>query len=123
MLCRCDIILPNMEILVIRKKATREEIQEMLKTLDSYIKIAVDIEQGILAGGGIMHADCEAVLLEHESKQENIWGANWDPVTKTIEFDALINIRPRQNNRKMQIQDFEIRSKVEQITRNLLELA
>jgi len=112
-----------MEILVIRKKATREEIQEMLKTLDSYIKIAVDIEQGILAGGGIMHADCEAVLLEHESKQENIWGANWDPVTKTIEFDALINIRPRQNNRKMQIQDFEIRSKVEQITRNLLELA
>nr|WP_277989900.1 DUF5674 family protein [Phormidium pseudopriestleyi] len=41
----------------------------MLETLDDYIKLAVDIERKILAGGGELHADCEAVLLENGSKQ------------------------------------------------------
>ena len=46
----------------------------MLQTLEGYIKLAVDIRRGILAGGGAMHADCEAVLLEYGSQQEDVWG-------------------------------------------------
>ena len=42
-------------------------MQEMLEMLETYVKLAVDIERGILAGGGAMHADCEAVLLEDGS--------------------------------------------------------
>ena len=33
-------------------------------------ELAVDIERCILAGGGAMHADCEAVLLNDGGKQE-----------------------------------------------------
>ncbi len=45
----------------------------MLQVLGTYIKLAVDLERGILSGGGALHADCEAVLLEDGSRQEDIW--------------------------------------------------
>ena len=110
-----------MKILLIKKHAEKEEIKQMLGALKSYIKLAVDIKREILAGGGILHADCEAVLLKDDSKQEDIWGADWIPDTKQISFEALINIRPRQNNPSMKIQDPVIREKIEEITRALLE--
>jgi hypothetical protein len=106
---------------VIREKATARQIEEMLKSLSVYIKVAVDIRQGILAGGGILHADCEALLLEAECRQEDIWGADWIPDEREVRFEALINIRPRQGNRRMEIQDPAIRTKVEKIVRDLLE--
>ncbi len=106
---------------VIREKATARQVQEMLESLSVYIKVAVDIRQGILAGGGILHADCEALLLEAECRQEDIWGADWIPDEREVRFEALINIRPRQGNRRMEIQDPAIRAKVEKIVRDLLE--
>ena len=88
--------------------------------LETYIKLAVDIDRGNLAGGGAMHADCEAVLLEDGSQQEFIWGADWNPESQEVTFESLINIRPRQNNRSLELQDPELRAKVEQVTRKLL---
>lgn len=110
-----------MKILLIKRHAKKEEITPMLQALKSYIKLAVDIKREVLAGGGILHADCEAVLLKDGSKQEDIWGADWIPDTKQISFEALINIRPRQNNPSMRIQDRVIREKIEEIARGLLE--
>jgi hypothetical protein len=43
------------------------------------IKLAVDVEKAILAGGGELHADCEEILLEDGSQQDNLWGADWYP--------------------------------------------
>jgi hypothetical protein len=51
-------------------------MKEMLQALDTYVKLAVDIQRGILAGGGTLHADCEAVLIEDGSRQEDVWGQN-----------------------------------------------
>lgn len=67
-----------------------------------------------------MHADCEAILIEDGSNQENIWGANWIPDTQTVEFEALINIRPKQKNLSMTIEDQAIKQQVENITKQLL---
>jgi hypothetical protein len=105
---------------IIRDHATKEQIQEMMEMLQTYVKLAVDVERGILAGGGAMHADCEAVLLDDGSQQDFIWGADWNPATQEVTFESLINIRPRQNNRSLEIQDLGLRTQVEQITRNLL---
>jgi len=69
---------------LIQERATKEQLEEMLEILSSYIKLAVDIERGILAGGGELHADCEAVLLENGSKQVDIWGGDWYPFTKEV---------------------------------------
>jgi Protein of unknown function (DUF5674) len=105
---------------IIREYATKEPLQEMMEMLETYVKLAVDIERGVLAGGGAMYADCEAVLLEDGSQQEFIWGADWNPESQEVTFESLINIRPRQNNRSLELQDPELRAKVEQVTRNLL---
>ena len=64
---------------VIRIHATPQQIQEMLQDLGAYIKLAVDVRRGILAGGGVLHADCESWLLKDGSAQEDIWGADWIP--------------------------------------------
>ncbi len=105
---------------IIREHASRKQLHEMMEMLETYIKLAVDIERGILAGGGAMHADCEAALLEDGSQQEFIWGADWNPETQEVTFESLINIRPSQNNRSLELQDLELRTKVERVTRKLL---
>jgi hypothetical protein len=112
-----------MKIHIIRQRATEKEIREMLEELETYIKLAVDVEQSILAGGGEYHADCEEALLEDGSRQEDLWGADWYPDSKTVEFVALINIRPRQDNRRMEVENPELRVKIEAIVRRLLEVA
>ena len=71
-------------IYLIRERATKEQIEEMLELLGSYIKLAVDIERGILAGGGELHSDCEAVLLEDGSRQADVWGADWYPLLQEV---------------------------------------
>ena len=109
-----------MKIHLIRVRATREQIDEMLETLSIYVKLAVDIQRGILAGGGVLHADCEAVLLDDGSRQEDIWGADWIPSTQQLLYEALINIRPRQNNPDMEILDSSIRNRVAEIVQRLL---
>ena len=105
---------------IIRERATPEQIQEMLQDLGTYIKLAVDTDREILAGGGTLHADCEAALLEDGSRQAAIWGADWNPTSQQVTFESLINIRPRQNNRSMEILDPEIRERVAYITTRLL---
>jgi len=107
-------------IYLICDRATQEQVNEMMQTLATYIKLAVDINRGILAGGGVYHADCESVLLEDGSEQQNIWGADWNPTTQEVTYEALINIRPRQNNRSMEIADIKIREQVAQIAHKLL---
>ncbi|MGC1374722.1 MAG: DUF5674 family protein [Anaerolineales bacterium] len=105
---------------LIRERATKQQMQEMLEMLETYVKLAVDVERGILAGGGAMHADCEALLIEDGSQQEFVWGADWNPAAQQVTFESLINIRPRQNNRSLELQDATLRAQVEQITRKLL---
>jgi hypothetical protein len=107
---------------IIREPATPEQIAEMSKVLDGlFIKLAVDVREGILAGGGELHADCEEALLEDGSQQEDIWGADWYPNTGEVGFEALINIRPRQQNYGMEITDTDLRAQVENIVRQMME--
>lgn len=110
-----------MKIHLLRERATPEQVTEMLEEYDTLIKLAVDIKRGVVAGGGEWHADCEKVLLENGSRQEDIWGADWLPLENKVRFEAMINIRPRQNNRTMVIQDAVLREGVEKIVRNLFE--
>lgn len=93
-------------------RASESEIADMLEALGSYIKLAVDISKGVLAGGGEMHADCESALLDEGSRQEDVWGADWFPVSQDVRYESLINIRPGQGNRGLTIQDQELRDRV-----------
>ena len=111
-----------MPIYLIKDKATKQQIEEMLLILKSYIKLAVDVRRKILAGGGELHADCEALLIADGSQQENIWGANWSPSDRTVSYEAMLNIAPRRNNPSMMIQDPKIQHAVEIIARQILDV-
>jgi hypothetical protein len=107
-------------ILLLKDTADTLQIQAMLEEYSRMIKLAVDIRRNILAGGGEMHADCEQLLLENGSEQDDIWGANWYPTEQRIEFEALINIRPRLGNPSILIRGEETRRKLETVTREIL---
>ncbi|NJN11246.1 MAG: hypothetical protein HC815_26020 [Richelia sp. RM1_1_1] len=50
----------------------------------------MDIERRILAGGGEMHYDCEQVLLENGSQQENLWGAGWRRYSEAVTRGKIV---------------------------------
>lgn len=105
---------------LLKEKAIPTQIDQMLQEYENMIKIVVDIRRRLLSGGGEMHADCESVLLEDGSEQDDLWGANWYPSEQRIEFESLINIRPRLGNRNIVIQDENLRKQVESVTREIL---
>ncbi len=81
---------------------------------EDMVKYVVDVERGVIAVGGEMHADAEHVLLDDGSRQADLWGANYYPGRgreECIEYTALINIRPAQGNRSMEIQDPVVRER------------
>ena len=88
------------------------------------VKAVVDIEQGIMAVGGEMHADEEALLLDEGSPQPSLWGINLYPAQfgtpRFIEFDSMINIRPRQGNRTRSVDDAAVRAAVTSIVERLV---
>jgi hypothetical protein len=104
---------------ILQKPATTNQIAEMLQANRFYIKTVVDIRQQILAGGGEMHSDCEIVLLDNGSEQQDIWGASWNPISQEIFYESMVNLRPRQN-RSMEILDLTIREQVKQVIHRLL---
>lgn len=105
---------------LLTQQVTSMQVHEMLEQYGIMIKIVVDIRRGCLAGGGEMHADCEDVLLDAGSTQDDLWGANWYPGEQRIEYESLINIRPQAGNRSIIIQSQGIRQQVEGVTRQLL---
>lgn len=79
------------------------------------VKGVVDVEKGLLAIDAELHADLEQMLLQNGSKQDHLWGINLYPEDEGedfIEFDSMINVRPRQNNPSRSVEDPEIRAKV-----------
>lgn len=111
-----------MSIIILKnKKATKEEIKKMSYEYGGYIKVVVDIEKGILAGGGAMHYDDERLLLEYGCKQENLWGGGIDLETGEVTYDSMINIRPNQGNTKREIQSEAIKGKFKVIVEKVFE--
>lgn len=107
-------------VLVIRKKASQEEIKKMAEDFDGYIKVVVDIEKEILAGGGERHVDAEQILLKKDSRQADLWGGGLDLQTKEIDYNSIINLRPNQDNPSRDILSTEIRKKFDKIVKDLL---
>lgn len=107
-------------IFIIRDRATKEQLDEMLQMWGVFIKIVVDIEREILAGGAERHYECEQELLKDGSRQKYLWGADWYPYTREISFESIINIRPSQNNRTMIVKSPILQEKITTITERLL---
>lgn len=110
---------------VIDKKIKKSEfIKKFLNYFETVSKAVADVEKKIIAVDGELHSDLEVILLENGSKQENLWGINLYPYKSKndfIEYTALINIRPHQDNRSMEVEDSEIREKIKKIVDELID--
>lgn len=112
------------EIILITKPIGKKELKDIAsKRFGDMVKAVVDLEKQILAVGGDLHSDEEAFLLAQESKQENLWGINLYPdmqLPDMLEFDSMINIRPRQNNRSRSVESAEIQKQILEIVTKLI---
>ncbi|MBI4250356.1 hypothetical protein HY622_02100 [Candidatus Uhrbacteria bacterium] len=89
-----------------------------------YVKGVVDVSRRIMAVHAELHADLERVLLENGSRQEDLWGINLYPNAlddEWIEYDSMINIRPRQGNRSRDVESEEIRGKIRAVVAMLVK--
>lgn len=112
------------EIILIDKAIKLDELKKLAKErYGDLIKAVVDVEKQIMAVDGEMHADEEQFLLEQGSVQDNLWGINIypdQPKSSWIEFDSMINIRPRQNNYSRAVEDEVLQKKITQIVNSLI---
>ena len=113
-----------MEIKIILDAVTRHELNEMAKQqFGDMVKAVVDVEQGIMAIGGELHSDEEAILLDQGSVHKNLWGINLypeRPVPEWVEFDSMINVRPSGGNRSRYVESAKIRDAVTTIVNRLV---
>jgi hypothetical protein len=98
-------------------KITITELSVMAeKMYGNLVKAVVDLQKGILVVDAEMHADEEQYLLECGSQQNDLWGINLYPGKygsyEFIEFDSLINIRPRQRNLSRDVENAEVRKQI-----------
>ena len=88
-----------------------------------FVKAVVDLRQGLMAIGGELHADEEALLLQQGARQADLWGINLYPersAGELIEYDSMINIRPSQGNRSRGVDDPTVRQQIQALVARLV---
>ena len=110
---------------IVTEKIKLSELQEMAAVMfGNMVKAVVDIKKEIMVVDAELHSDEEALLIKEGSKQDDIWGINIYPellADERIEFDSMINLRPRLSNRTRGIDDPQIRSRIISIVKRLIE--
>lgn len=107
-------------------KVSIDEVTHIAReTFGDLVKAVVDTASGVLLLDMELHADGEAVLLDGGSRQQDIWGINLYPESwgspDFIEFDSMINIRPRQGNRTRGVDDPALRQRILEIVHRVVE--
>lgn len=65
---------------VIDKSVSLGYLRQLAETgFGNLVKAVVDVERRVMAVGGELHADEEAILLEQGSDQHHLWGINIYP--------------------------------------------
>jgi hypothetical protein len=115
---------PPADVVIVDRPIARAELRRLVdRFFGDMVKVVVDIRRRVVAVGGELHADAEALLLESGSLQADVWGANYYPglgAADCLEFTALINIRPGQGNRSMVIEDETVREAVREVVHALV---
>lgn len=101
-------------------KISLAELKEMAqKMAGNLVKADLDVEKGIVLVDMDLHADGEAQLLENGSSQQDLWGINLYPekfnTDEFIEFDSMINLKPSQGNRSRNVEDEQVRRRIQSI--------
>ena len=109
---------------IVREPMAREDLGQLAaRQFGDLVKAVVDVGRGVMAVGGELHADDEALLLDDGARQEDLWGINLYPhegADEWIEFDSMINVRPLQANRSRDVEDPVVRASIRSIVDSLV---
>ena len=109
---------------IVRDRITRTALASLAEEqFGDWIKAVVDVSREIMAIGGDLHADDEAVLLADGSRQRDLWGINLHPAetgSDWIEFDSMINLRPSQGNRSRGVDDESTQARIREVVDSLV---
>ena len=110
---------------VVHTAITRNKLKEIASgQFGDFVKAVIDVDRGVMAIGGDMHADEEATLIDHGSLQRNLWGINLYPDLpddQWVEFDSMINVRPSEGNRSRDVENSGVRDKILAIVGKLVQ--
>jgi uncharacterized protein DUF5674 len=110
---------------IVRTRISLAEVSEIASLrFGDMVKAAVDVAREIMALGGELHSDEEALLLEDGSAQRDIWGINLYPDETGdvwLEFDSMINVRPMQGNRSRSVEDPVLQLRIRTIVASLID--
>jgi len=110
---------------LVNKTISLDELKKMSQQIfGGLVKAVIDIKKETMVVDAAMHADEEKFLLDLGSNQDDLWGINLYPELKDedfIEFDSVINLRPRLNNFSRGIENVKIKNKVINIVNKLIE--
>lgn len=113
-----------MKIIILKEPIQLSDVAALAKDqFGAMIKATVDVEREVLALGGELHSDEEALLLEAGSEQGNLWGINIYPEKSgpdLVEFDSMINVRPSQDNRSRGVENARTRERILLIVSKLI---
>ena len=113
-----------MSIQIITNPISKKELEKIAQDqFGDWVKAVVDVDRNVMAIGGDLHADEEAVLLQDGSHQGNLWGINlWldKGADEWIEFNSMINIRPSQHNRSRSVENEDMRQKIRKVVGDLV---
>jgi len=106
-------------------KITISELKELsMKMVEDIVKADVDIEKNIVIIDAPYHADMETYLIEEGSNSEDIWGINFHPhkygTEDFVEFDSMINLKPRLGNRSRYVEDENVRKKILELVEKVI---
>lgn len=110
-------------IRVVSTSITRRDLEKLAEArFGDMVKAVVDVTRSIMAVGGELHSDEEALLLDHGSQQQDLWGINLYPSESDdwIEFDSMINVRPARGNRSRSVDDPGMQRRIRQIVETLV---
>jgi len=115
---------PDSGIVIINEPVSAQRLEEMAaERFGDMVKGVVDTNRRLLALGGELHSDEEAALLTLGSTQADLWGINIypeKPRSEWVEFDSMINIRPRLGNRSRGVEDATTRQLICEIVDSLI---
>lgn len=112
------------EILIVKAPIVLSELDPLAKAWHrTLVKGVADVRREILALGGEWHMDANSALIADGSVQQDLWGFNVylrEKRDKAIRYNSMINIRPAQGNRSMDLLDETLQKAIRTLVGKLI---
>ena len=81
----------DMQIRIVSATVTLDDLRSLAREqFGDFVKAVVDVERGVMAIGGELHADDEALLLQHGSRRADLWGVNLYPDRGDRQIQSIV---------------------------------